>query len=81
MENMTDNYYEFIGVKRDASVDDIKRACNKLLQKYHPDHYSEVHAEGTTKYINKIKDTLCDPVHISNPCQYRTIIFDYWTFY
>jgi len=58
---MTDNYYEFIGVKRDASVDDIKRACNKLLQKYHPDHYSEVHAEGTTKYINKIKDTLCDP--------------------
>jgi len=30
---------------------------------------------------SEIKKGIKDLVHISNPCQYRTIIFDYWTFY
>ena len=31
------NYYDILGVKRDASQDDIKKAFRKLAQKYHPD--------------------------------------------
>lgn len=31
------DYYELLGVKRDASEKDIKRAFRKLALKYHPD--------------------------------------------
>lgn len=31
------DYYEILGVRRDASKDDIKRAFRKLAHKYHPD--------------------------------------------
>jgi len=61
MENLADDHYEFIGVKRDASTDDIKKACNKLLMKYHPDVCKEDFAAGITTHINKIKAILTDP--------------------
>lgn len=31
------NYYQTLGIKRDASSDDIKKAYRKLAQKFHPD--------------------------------------------
>lgn len=60
MENLLDDYYEFIGVARSASEDDIKQACNKLLFKYHPDKCKEDFATGITQHVNKIKAILMD---------------------
>lgn len=60
MERLTDDYYEFIGVKKDATNDVIKEACNKLLMKYHPDRNKVVYADRITQHICEIKDVLLD---------------------
>ena len=36
---MEKNYYDILGVKKDASKDDIRRAFKKLSLKYHPDKH------------------------------------------
>ena len=41
----TRDYYEILGVPRDASQDDIRRAYRKLARRYHPDRNKESDAE------------------------------------
>lgn len=55
------DYYKTLGVKRDASKDEIKRAYRKLARKYHPDVSKENDAETRFKEIGEAYEVLKDP--------------------
>jgi curved DNA-binding protein len=54
------DYYSALGVARDASDDDIRKAYRKLARKYHPDVSKEADAETKMRDINEAKDVLGD---------------------
>jgi len=55
------DYYKTLGVARDASPEDIKRAYRKLARKYHPDVSKEANAEARFKEVNEAQEVLKDP--------------------
>ena len=55
------DYYEVMGVGRDASADEIKRAYRRLARKYHPDVSKEPNAEERFKEIGEANEVLHDP--------------------
>ncbi|MGE0114173.1 MAG: DnaJ C-terminal domain-containing protein [Steroidobacteraceae bacterium] len=55
------DYYASLGVKRDASAEEIKKAFRKLARKYHPDVSKEPDAEVRMKEINEANAVLSDP--------------------
>lgn len=55
------DYYETLGVERDASKEDIQRAFRKLARKYHPDINKSEDAEKKFKQINEAYEVLRDP--------------------
>ena len=54
-------YYEVLGLKKDATDADIKRAYRKLAAQYHPDVNHDPGAEEKFKEINEANEVLSDP--------------------
>jgi curved DNA-binding protein len=56
------DYYETLGVSKDASAEDIKKAFRKLARQYHPDVAKDKKAaEAKFKEINEANEVLSDP--------------------
>jgi curved DNA-binding protein len=55
------NYYDVLGVKKDASAADIKKQYRKLAQKYHPDRNTDAGAKEKFQELNTAYQTLKDP--------------------
>jgi curved DNA-binding protein len=55
------DYYATMGVKRDATAQEIRRAYQKLARKYHPDVSKEADAEAKFKAVGEAYAVLKDP--------------------
>ncbi|GAB3919309.1 DnaJ C-terminal domain-containing protein [Larkinella terrae] len=56
------DYYNTLGIKKDASTDDIKKAYRKLARKYHPDlNPNDKEANTRFQQINEANEVLSDP--------------------
>ncbi|BAZ51772.1 molecular chaperone DnaJ [Nostoc ellipsosporum NOK] len=58
---MARDYYEILGVSRDADKEEIKQAYRRLARKYHPDVNKEPGAEERFKEINRAYEILSEP--------------------
>lgn len=55
------DYYEVMGLKPDATPEDIKKAYRRLARKYHPDVSKEPEAEEKFKQLGEAYEVLKDP--------------------
>lgn len=55
------DYYQTLGVKREASAEEISKAFRKLARKYHPDVNKTPEAEDKFKQLNEAYEVLKDP--------------------
>lgn len=68
------DYYKILGVERDISQSDLKKAYRKMARKYHPDVSKEKDAEDRFKEVNEAYEVLGDE---SKRSQYDTLGSNY----
>src|SRR5205807_4553513 len=68
------DYYKTLGVPKNASADDIKKAYRKLARQQHPDVNKKPEAERRFKEINEANEVLSDP---SKRKRYDTVCPDW----
>lgn len=61
MATVKRDYYEVLGVPREATDEDIRRAFRRLARQYHPDVNKEHDAEARFKEVNEAYEVLSDP--------------------
>lgn len=59
------DYYRILGLKPDASFDEIKKAYRTLAKRYHPDSSHHLSSEGRFIEVNEAYEFLADPVRRS----------------
>lgn len=67
---MSKNYYDILGVDKNATEDEIKFAYRKLASKYHPDVSHDEYANQKMAEINEAYSVLKDPIKRANYDQY-----------
>jgi len=55
-EDEGENYYEILGIEKDATTSDIKKAYRKLAMKWHPDKNQGEHKEKAEEMFKKISE-------------------------
>lgn len=70
------NYYDILGVQKNASAQEIKQAYRKLALKYHPDKNKTKEADAKFKEVTKAYEVLSDPQKKQMYDQYGSAAFE-----